>query len=82
MDKVDSNSLYKEPNYWFHALKEGSRQLSAIWGEKTELSDDLVSVALDCVADNDIYHYEDAHLILYYYFSNANSVEDEQDSVF
>lgn len=84
INKVDSaiSSFLQKDEYWFRTLKDGSRQLSAIWGEKTELADNLVSVALDCVADNDIYHYEDAHLVLYYYFNNANSVEDEQDEVF
>ena len=82
INKVDPTSIWKDDKYWFQALKEGARQLSAIWGEKTELADNLISVALDCVADNDIYHYEDAHLVLYYYFTNSTSVEDEQDSVF
>ena len=82
IDKVDSNSLYKDDNYWFHALKEGSRQLSAVWGEKTNLTDDLLGVALDCVADTDFLSYDKAHLVLYYYFTNAQSVEDEQDDVF
>lgn len=84
INKVDSaiSSFLQKDEYWFQTLKDGSRQLSAVWGEKTELADDLVFVALDCVADNDIYHYEDAHLVLYYYFKNAASVEDEQDEVF
>ena len=54
----------------------------SIWGEKTELADYLISVALGCVADKDASHYEDAHLVLYYYFNNATSVEDEKDDVF
>ncbi len=82
INKLDSNSIWTEDSYWFQALKDGARQLSAIWGEKTELADGLVSVALDCVADTDAFHYQDAHLVLYYYFNNAGSVEDEQDSVF
>ena len=82
IDKLDSSSIWKGDNYWFRSLEDGARQLSAIWGEKTELADGLSTVALDCVADNDAFHYEDAHLVLYYYFENANSVEDEQDSVF
>lgn len=84
INKVDStiSSFLQKDEYWFRTLKDGARQLSAIWGEKTELADNLISVALDCVADNDIYHYEDAHLVLYYYFTNSSSVEDEEDSVF
>lgn len=80
INKVDStiSSFLQKDEYWFQTLKNGARQLSAIWGENTELTDNLISVALDCVADN----YEDAHLVLYYYFTNSTSVEDEQDSVF
>ena len=80
INKVDStiSSFLQKDEDWFHTLKDGARQLSAIWGENTELTDNLISVALDCVADN----YEDAHLVLYYYFTNSTSVEDEQDSVF
>ena len=80
INKVDStiSSFLQKDEYWFRTLKDGARQLFAIWGEKTELTDNLISVALECVADN----YEDAHLVLYYYFTNSTSVEDEQDSVF
>lgn len=83
IDKVDPNilDLLQKNEYWYRTLKEGSRGLSAIWGEKTILTDDLVGVALDCVAD-DGYLDGTAHLILYYYFNNAKSVEDEQDDVF
>ena len=80
INKVDStiSSFLQKDEDWFHTLKDGARQLSAIWGENTELTDNLISVALDCVADN----YEGAHLVLYYYFPNSTTVEDEQDSVF
>ena len=84
VNKVDSSlsEYMRQDKDWFYNLKNGAQQLSAIWGEKTELADGLVSVALDCVADNSTFHWEDAHLVLYYYFSNAKSVEDEQDDVF
>lgn len=82
IDKVDSSSIWKGEKYWFNALRDGARQLTAVWGERTQLADGLSGVALDCVADKDAFHYEDAQLILYYYFENAASVEDEQDSVF
>ncbi len=82
INKLSSDTLWKDDKYWFEALNDGARQLSAIWGEKTELEDGLLSVALDCVADNSSFHWDDAHLVLYYYFNNASSVEDEQDEVF
>lgn len=50
-------------------------------GEKTDLPDDLFEIGLDCVADSG-YLDGKGHLLLYYYFNNALSVEDEQDSVF
>ena len=78
IDTLDSESIFKGNEYWFYTLKEGSRQLSAIWGEKSKLADNLVTVALDCAAES----YDKGQLILYYYFNNTNSVEDEQDEVF
>ena len=82
-NKVDSNiSEYsRDDKHWFMTLKEGSRVLTAIWGEKTDLPDDLFEIGLDCVADSG-YLGGKGHLLLYYYFNNALSVEDEQDSVF
>ena len=84
IDKVDSSlsEYMRQDKWWFSNLKNGAQQLSAIWGEKTELSDNLTIVALDCVADNSVFHFEDAHLVLCYYFKNASAVEDEQDEVF
>ncbi|MBQ8777318.1 MAG: hypothetical protein IJZ71_07550 [Treponema sp.] len=82
IDKVDPSSVWKAPKYWFQALKDGARQLSAVWGERTELADNLAGVALDCAVDNSPFHYENTQLVLYYYFENASSVEGEQDSVF
>ena len=84
INKVDSSlsEYMRQDKMWFDNLKNGAQQLSAIWGEKTELTDNLETVALDCVADTDFISYDKAHLVLYYYFSNAKSVEDEQDDVF
>ena len=84
INKVDPSlsSYMREDKWWFHNLRDGAQQLSAVWGERTTLADNLVSVALDCVADTAAFSYDKAHLVLYYYFENASSVEDEQDSVF
>lgn len=83
VNKVDPDisEFNKKDEFWFMTLKEGSRILSAVWGEKIILIDDLDTVALDCVADNG-YLDGTAHLTLYYYFKNTGSVEDEQDAVF
>lgn len=64
IDKLDPNihSFLQKAEHWFQNLKDGSYQLSAIWGEKTQLADDLETVALDCVADTDFLFYDKAHL--------------------
>ena len=36
INKIASDSLWKDDKYWFQALKDGARQLSAIWGEKAK----------------------------------------------
>ena len=82
IDEIDKNSIWKGNNYWFTALREGARVLSAVWGEKKQLADNLDSVTLDCVADDNLLAYDKGYLHLSYYFNNAKSVEDEQDSVF
>ena len=84
INKVDASlsDYMKQDKQWLYNLKNGAQQLSAIWGEKSELADGLSRVVLDCVADNSSFHWDDAHLVLYYYFNNASSVEDEQDEVF
>lgn len=82
IDEVDSDiySFMQKDEYWYQTLQNGARQLSAVWGENIELSDELNTIALDCVVDNSVVN--GARLILLYYFSNSISVEDEQDSVF
>lgn len=79
-NNVDRDS-FQSNDYWFYTLKEGSRELSAIWGKSSPLADDLDLVGLQCSAVDD-YRDEKGQLVLYYYFSNSDSVEDEQDSVF
>ena len=82
-DDVDRNISYynQQDDRWFYTLKEGSRELYATWGESEPLSDNLDLVALKCLATDGFYD-GSGQLALYYYFSNVNSVEDEQDSVF
>ncbi|MBP3710395.1 MAG: hypothetical protein J6I73_08360 [Treponema sp.] len=82
-NKIDSSlsSYYQKDENWFYTLKEGSRELSAVWAKTTALADNLNIVALECIADSGLYE-GSGHLVLYYYFNNADIVEDEQDSVF
>lgn len=83
IDKVDSEiySHHQKDEYWFYTLREGSRQLYAVWGQNTSLADNLESVALEC---SHLSGFDEGtgQLILYYYFNNTSSVEDEQDEVF
>ena len=76
-----ADSYYQEDEYWFYALREGSRELSAVWGYNSSLADNLDTVALECSVTSGFYE-GSGQLILYYYFTNANSVKDEQDEVF
>ena len=77
----DILSSYKKDEYWFYTLTDGSRELSAIWGKDSPLADNLDFVALTCVPASGLYEGK-GHLGLAYRFTNASSVEDEQDSVF
>ena len=83
-DEVDTkiSSYLQTEEYWFRTLNDGSRNLAAIWGKNTELSDDLTAVILECLPDSDNFINSKAHLLLCYYFNNGQSVEDEQDEVF
>lgn len=82
IDEIDKKSIWKDDNHWFMALQEGARILSAVWGENTQLADNLDIVCLDCMPDNSLFAYDKGLLVLSYYFVNASIVEDEQDSVF
>ena len=76
-----ADSYYQKDEYWFYALREGSRELSAVWGYNSTLPDNLDTVALECSVTSGFYD-GTGQLILYYYFNNTSSVEDEQDEVF
>ena len=76
-----ADSYYQKDEYWFYALREGSRELSAVWGYNSSLADNLNTVALECSVTSGFYEGA-GQLILYYYFTNASAVEDEQDEVF
>ena len=76
-----SDSYHQQDEYWFYSLREGSRELSAVWGYNSALSDELKSVALECTVSSGFYD-GTGQLVLYYYFKNASAVEDEQDEVF
>ena len=78
-DEIDPNSAFQEGNHWMYTLKGGARTLAAIWGQGKKLDDNLDMVILECSASE--YSSRHGYLILYYYFKNAEKIEDEQDSV-
>ena len=78
-DEVDPQSAFIEENYWLYTLKNGARTLGAIWKPSDSIKENVALITLECRADE---AQEDPWLILYYYFENANKIEDEQDSVF
>ena len=79
--RKDVLSIHKKDDYWFYSLTEGERELSATWESNHSLADDLEFVTLKCIAVSGLYE-GDGSLLLGYRFTNAGSVEDEQDSVF
>ena len=50
-----ANSYYQKDEYWFYALREGSRELSAVWGYNSTLADNLDTVALECSVTSGFY---------------------------
>lgn len=78
-DEIDPESVFRDGNYWMYTLKGGARTLAAIWGNGEKLADNLDTVILECSASDRSSH--QGFLILYYFFKNANKIEDEQDSV-
>ncbi len=80
IDRVDSNSIFKNDNYWFSALKQGARELSATWekGEKgTNLPEDLDKVIIHVQAGE----FNSGFVMIAYRFSNAAEVQEKQDDV-
>lgn len=83
IDKYENSgdTYHKKDEYWFYSLREDTRKLYAIWGGGADLADDLDMVGLECKVSDGFFEGTGC-LVLYYYFKNADSVEDEQDSVF
>lgn len=79
-DEIDPESVFQDGNYWMYTLRGGARTLAAVWGEGEKLADNLDMVILECSASEN--SSRQGFLVLYYFFKNANKIEDEQDSVF
>ena len=78
-DEIDPQSVFDEEKYWLYTLKNGARTLGAIWKQNDTVKDNIALITLECRAEEGP---TDPWLILYYYFENANKIEDEHDSVF
>ena len=78
---TDRGSLYQGDDEWSYSLREGARELSAVWKEDkaTKLKDDVSYICL-YVTPSKSYGYSFV-LIIDYEFSNALSVEQNEDSV-
>lgn len=82
--KVDSNSnrIFGEAQYFMYTLREGSRELAAIWAKKhlSQLPDNIAGISVEVVPEN---VFSDAgYVILEYGFSNSETVKAKADSVF
>ena len=77
----DVSAFDRKDKYWFMTLKDGARELYALWDDNSTLTDNLEIIVLDCVADSG-YLSGESHLMLRYFFRNAKDVQDEQDDVF
>lgn len=79
---IDSNSLDKDASSWSYSLREGERELSAVWedGKKgTKLKDDITYINLYVTPSKSTgYTFV---LIIEYEFSNSFAVEQNEDSV-
>ena len=68
--KNTADTYYQKDEYWFYSLREGSRELSAVWGYNSSLADNLDTVALECSVTSGFYE-GTGQLILYYYFNKS-----------
>lgn len=79
---IDSNSWHKDASDWSYSLREGERELSAVWEEGnkgTKLKDDITYINLYVTPSKSIgYTFV---LIIDYEFSNSFAVEKNEDSV-
>lgn len=78
-NKIDSNYYWKKDEYWLKSLREGARQLFAVWekGEKgTNLPEELDNVSIHAKA-----LYDDGLIVIEYSFSNFNEIYEKQDDV-
>lgn len=81
-DEIVSSSYYDDDDYWFYSLKEGSRELQAVWSGEG-LKDGLNAILLSCIVGDEYATFEgNCRLLIAYIFENASSVKEEQDSVF
>lgn len=79
---IDGNSWHNEDSEWSYSLREGERELSAVWEEglkDVKLKDDISYICL-YVTPSKSYGYSFV-LIIDYEFSNSYEVEKNEDSV-
>ena len=79
---LDKSSMHSSESDWSYSLREGERELSAIWSSKNtgkNLKDDIKYVDLYVAPNSSIGYY--FVLIIDYEFINISKVEQKEDSV-
>lgn len=81
IDALKGN-IFKDPSYFMYTLREGSRELSAVWAKKyqSHLPDDIAGIAIEILAKNAYSNI--GYVILEYGFSNSDAVKAKADMVF
>jgi hypothetical protein len=81
-DKNSNNRLFREPQYFMYTLREGSRELSAVWAKRyqSQLPDNIAGIAIEVVAENAFPNV--GYVTLEYGFSNSDAVKAKADTVF
>lgn len=79
----NSNGIFSKPQYFMYTLREGSRELSAVWAKKyqSQLPDYIFGIRVDAVADKSLLN-GGSYVIMEYSFSNSDAVDAKADSVF
>lgn len=79
-DTIEPDTLLKDERYWSDAFHDGARKLSATWPYNANgtLGDNLLRIMITAVSTG----YQTGCVVLTYSFTNAVTVQDEEDDVF
>jgi hypothetical protein len=79
-DRLNSESIFKESQYFMYTLSRGDRELVAFWDrdEGSRMPDDLSAIIMYAEAKNSSVGY----IVIEYSSINYEKIEEEQSSVF